>query len=600
MKKIITLLLIGLLPILCFAQIKEKVCIVRPNYSDKLVNSIKEFEPRLKKLGIKDTNEYINNFLTRGSSGSGFIYVAPDGKNYIITNCHVIEDAATSSVVFQNENGEDVVYKNLSIIAASEEFDLALLAFPENEQPFTEGIPFYTKKLNDGDAVYTAGYPGLLGKPAWQFGSGTITNSNIKVEELINPSLSYVIQHSSQIDAGNSGGPLMIKDSDGIFKVIGINTWKITNRQDTNFSIPSNTVISFIEKALSGEIIDSKDPETRIHEQAVELQKILNKFNVTFEELTTFISIDFIADRGVEIFEYVYNHCTEQNRSVLKEVINNYSPILGIRYAIAWYIFNEYHKDEYAKDVAQKSSVKEDKLPEVPAPIKYDDSDIWYIGLYLTYTNGYAKTEWSYVNGSWKLCYLKKVYKNQLYTKTQRKEMKTNVSREIPEDKALKLGNLSVYTPNIVSISAGTKALLRNEFEWTHAFDTEVKINNIMALDITAMVNENIFSIYKIGDKIIYNSSIDGFTGVQFQLPIMKKTIVLMPYATIQAGIEYSNEDNNKLYFVERNELGGRINIFVNKKSNITLFMDANCNFEYNFNKKESDLSIMTSVGIAF
>ena len=103
MKKVILSIFLALFPLLCFAQIRSQVCIVRPNYSQNIIDMIYTFVPQLKRLGVEDPNEYIENFLSNGSSGSGFIYVAPNGKNYVITNRHVISDADTSTVIFQND-----------------------------------------------------------------------------------------------------------------------------------------------------------------------------------------------------------------------------------------------------------------------------------------------------------------------------------------------------------------------------------------------------------------------------------------------------------------------------------------------------------------
>ena len=103
MKKYLITIILCLVPFFVFAQVRSKVCIVRPNYSDKVVNMINDFIPRLTRMGVEDPQKYVDDFLTKGISGSGFVYVAPDGKNYIITNRHVISDAATSTVIFEDE-----------------------------------------------------------------------------------------------------------------------------------------------------------------------------------------------------------------------------------------------------------------------------------------------------------------------------------------------------------------------------------------------------------------------------------------------------------------------------------------------------------------
>lgn len=598
MKKFSLCILFCLLPVFCFAQLRSRVCIVRPNYSEKVIQNMRDFVPRLEKLGVEDPEEQIEEFIEKGSSGSGFVYVASDGKNYIITNRHVIADANTSSISFQDENGDETrVYTGLKILAASADLDLAILAFPNDERPFEKGFTFSDTKLKDGDSVYTAGYPGLLGNPAWQFGAGIITNANSKVPEMINPEYSNVIQHSAQVDAGNSGGPLLIKNANDEYEVVGVNTWKISNRQSANFSIPASTASKFINDVLSGNKVALKSPEDAIMEQAVELQKVLNKFNVTFEEITNFISIDFIEQEGKQIFDYTYNRCSVDNRNTLKEILVHYSPIMCMRYAIAWYVFNEFHKDEYTDDVFQKQSVKE--LPEIPEPIKYEDSDIWYTSFYLAYTHTYAKNEWCYTNGGWGLSAFKKMGRSQLENPIPRmgekgsKQDKTgNPVREIPEDQLF-------YTPNIVSASIGMGLYASRPSDKVFVADIEIKLLNILAIDVTALANKNNKYLFYQGEKYSFFNFADALLGVQFQFPIATQKIIFMPYLTAQGGAQFSNWNELAIDPVARAEGGVRVNFFLGE-SNMTIFVDTNCQMLLDFKEFKPRFDVVLDVGMSF
>lgn len=599
MKKLSLFILISLLPVFCFAQLRSKVCIVRPNYSEKVIQNMRDFVPRLEKLGVDNSEEQIENFITKGSSGSGFVYVAPDGKNYIITNRHVIADANTSSIVFQDDEGNETrSYVGLKIIAASADLDLAILAFPNDERPFDSGFKFADVKLKDGDSVYTAGYPGLLGNPAWQFGAGIITNANSKVPEMINPEYSNVIQHSAQVDAGNSGGPLLVKQDDGEYVVIGVNTWKISNRQSANFSIPAKTASKFIEDALAGKDLALKSAEEGILEQAVELQKVLNKFNVTFEEITNYISIDFIEQEGKEIFDYTYNRCSVDNRNTLKEILKYYSPVMCMRYAIAWYIFNEFHKDEFTDDIYQKQSVKE--LPEVPEPIKYEDSDVWYTSFYLTYTHTYAKNEWRYINGGWRLYAFKKVSRNQLENPIPRMGTKGNNTNTSPKNKNKRNSEgKTLFTPNIASISVGY-GKLPDTYQIPCIADIEIKLLDILAVDVTGLADIG-------GERVYYQNSISSkfdfagaYAGLQLQLPFTKDRVILMPYLTAQAGARFTNWDDLNVDFSVRSELGGRINFFLGE-SNVTLFIDLHVQLVIgSFRDPDYLIDNILAVGVSF
>ena len=316
----------------------------------------------------------------------------------------------------------------MKIAASDASLDLALLEFPADEQPFTSGFEFYNENFSDGDSVYTAGYPGLIGKPIWQFGTGVITNASVEVEEMIKPELSTLIQHSAQIDGGNSGGPLLIKTEDSSYKVIGINTWKMTNRQDTNFAIPAATIEKFINKVLAGEKAVSSNPQEDIIENAMSLQKSLNKYNVTFEELVDYISIDYVANEGKTIFNKVIDICSSDNRKTMNTLLENHAPIDAVRFAIGWYIFNEYHKDEYNPDKSKKSSVKEADLPKIDNPTQIEETNYWITLLYNGYTKRDFPVTWTYRNGGWEIFSVgDKIAKKTI---TEMKKNKKNIKKQ--------------------------------------------------------------------------------------------------------------------------------------------------------------------------
>ncbi len=188
-----------------------------------------------------------------GTYGSGFVYVVANGQNYVITNYHVVAEAESVNLEFEKEDGRIIVYQNCSVLAVDKTVDLAIIAFQNNKRPFASGLYLSNMNIRDGLEVWTAGYPGLLSKPMWQLGKGNISNAYAKVPELVDPKITSLIQHSAQVDAGNSGGPLLVADNkvNTGYKVVGVNTWKIIGRQATNFSIPAAAVKKFIDTSLS-------------------------------------------------------------------------------------------------------------------------------------------------------------------------------------------------------------------------------------------------------------------------------------------------------------------------------------------------------------
>lgn len=606
MKKLISTIIICLIPLVAFAQVRNKVCIVRPDYSEKVVQMIHDFIPRLEKLDVDNPQQYVDDFLTKGISGSGFVYVAPDGKNYIITNRHVISDAATSTVIFEDEkNKTQKAISGLKILAADAELDLAILEFPENEQPFTTGLHFFEGTINDGDSVFTAGFPGLMGKPVWQFGTGIITNASVQAEEMINPELSFLIQHSAQIDGGNSGGPLLIKTKEGNYEVVGINTWKITNRQDTNFAIPSSTVLKYIDSVLAGEKNNTDNSISIITEKATKLHKSLNKYSVTFEELVDYISIDYVETEGKKIFDRVIGRCSSDNRKTMNSILE-YSPIESVRYAIGWYIFNEYHKDEYITDQSKKSSVKENKLPQLNPPEQIEGTEYWNTRLFNGYTRRSLVVTWAYINGGWEILTVKnKIGTKEDYEAERRASGKMKKATiQVPEGEGTNLGKTVLYLPFDVQIAYGNNILSPQypKFQLSHTLDIDIKIKNFLSASIAADLNEENALIYHVGNNNITNHirSVSPYAGAQLQLPFIINKNILMPYIAIQGGADISNFSNLQVNFAGRAKLGSRFYASL-AHDKFGLFFDANLFYKFNINDfSKNDYALNLAAGIAF
>ncbi len=606
MKKLISIIILCFFPLIAFAQIRSKVCIVRPNYSEKVIQLINDFIPRLEKLGVDDPQKYVDDFLTKGISGSGFVYVAPDGKNYIITNRHVISDAATSTVIFEDEkNKTQKSISGMKILAANSELDLAILEFPEDEQPFTSSFDFYTGSINDGDSVFTAGFPGLMGKPVWQFGTGIITNSSVEVEEMVNPELSTLIQHSAQVDGGNSGGPLLIKTKEGNYEVVGINTWKITNRQDTNFALPSSTILKFIDSVLAGEKVSSEDSTSVITEKATKLHKSLNRYNVTFEELVDYISIDYVEAEGKKIFDKVINRCSSDNRKTMNTILEMYSPIESVRYAIGWYIFNEFHKDEYITDQSKKSSVKESKLPQLDPPEQVEETDYWNTRLVNGYTKKVLVVTWAYINGGWEILTVSnKVGKKQDYETENRSKGGKKAAITIPDGKGIYFGNKVLYMPFIVQFAYGKDSVspqIPNPL-LTNTVDINIRIMNCLSASISAELLRQDVYIYNAGDNSVKGTleSIAPYAGIQLQLPFINTRTIVMPYLKLQGGAELYNLSNLQTDIVGKAAIGSRfyLLLFQNK---FGLFFDPSFFYQYNFTDSSKNYyTINLSAGIAF
>jgi serine protease Do len=157
--------------------------------------------------------------------GSGFIV---DPAGYIITNNHVIDNAARITVTL--ESGEEFAAK---IVGTDEETDLAVLKIEVGRS-----LPFL--KFGDSDRAEVGDWVLAVGSP---FGlSKTVTAGIISQTRRETPNSSAFqkfIQTDAAINRGNSGGPLVNMDGE----VIGVNSQIATSTGDYNgigFALPSD------------------------------------------------------------------------------------------------------------------------------------------------------------------------------------------------------------------------------------------------------------------------------------------------------------------------------------------------------------------------
>ncbi|MCS7165911.1 MAG: trypsin-like peptidase domain-containing protein [Candidatus Calescibacterium sp.] len=172
--------------------------------------------------------------------GSGIV-VSNDGL--IITNAHVATGAPTITV----KDFEGKVYDDVSILAISNQYDLALLKINrlnKNLKPidFTN-----SDNVRVGDIVFAIGNPFGFEMTVTM---GIISAKNRKLKVIQGYSYSNLIQTDAALNPGNSGGALV----DIYGRLVGVNT-VIASTSGSNsgvgFAIPSNIVREFIEKNKS-------------------------------------------------------------------------------------------------------------------------------------------------------------------------------------------------------------------------------------------------------------------------------------------------------------------------------------------------------------
>jgi serine protease Do len=334
--------------------LRDYVGLINQSYHPDIVAYFEKIKTQLDKKGEKDAVKAIDRFL-KGSIGSGFIINDASGQNYILTNNHVIAQAYDLSITFERQDGFKKSWQGLKIIAADEETDLALLAFAPGDKPVEQGLVFITRTMEEGEEVFSAGFPGLGTAALWQFGNGRITNAiarfpkSLDDETLMGP----FIQHSAQVDPGNSGGPLLIpqKNAPSGYAVAGINTLSALWRQAANYAVPVNTVETFVKAALHPE------PQTYRSQLDQRLSSFIEGFandKAAYPHIAGFLSSDCIGENA----EYAISEVLEKApRQVQQGFINKLedSIVGGMGYAVGWIIENAIHK----QGAAIKAAVKE-------------------------------------------------------------------------------------------------------------------------------------------------------------------------------------------------------------------------------------------------
>jgi serine protease Do len=166
--------------------------------------------------------------------GSGFI-VSP--KGYILTNYHVIEDAARISVILQSQEK----YRG-TVVGFDPETDVAVIKIDASKD-----LPTVT--LGDSNAAQVGDWVLAMGSP---FGlDQTVTAGIISKKERESPYFNVFqrfLQTDAAINRGNSGGPLVNMRGE----VIGMNSQIATSTGDYNgigFALPANET-SFVYKQL--------------------------------------------------------------------------------------------------------------------------------------------------------------------------------------------------------------------------------------------------------------------------------------------------------------------------------------------------------------
>jgi S1-C subfamily serine protease len=164
--------------------------------------------------------------------GSGFI-ARVDGQIVVVTNNHVVDGVSSITVTFTDGNGYSA-----KLLGSDAYADLAVLALGNASGDLHPLAIVSSSSLAIGDPVIAVGSPyGLEGSLT----SGIISALGRTISEDLSGTVIIpgVIQTSTPINSGNSGGPLVNYAG----QVVGITTAIVSNSQGLGFAIPSSTIL---------------------------------------------------------------------------------------------------------------------------------------------------------------------------------------------------------------------------------------------------------------------------------------------------------------------------------------------------------------------
>ena len=354
MKNKIISIFFFLFSLAIFADIRDAVCVVRPNYEEKILQFMDDAADEISKAGYSDIAELFEK-AKDGVFGSGFFIRGQNKKIYVLTNYHVAAYASSLSIEIENIDGAKIKIENCPVVAIDEELDLAIAEV--NDKSVKSFLNFAAKLPADGADVWSAGYPGLGGKPLWQLGKGTVTNSKTRLSNIVDPKKSFFIQHSAPIDSGNSGGPLLIKspNSPEGYEVIGINSAKAVFRQSTNFAIPTTSIKNFINGRVFG---GSEKSENNLKLALDEFAEACKNFKIDKEEqkneeilkrlrkIAIYISEDYAINEGLDAYKTALRKAPRLFRTEILAASILGNPINGIRTALAYQIYTSIKPEE--------------------------------------------------------------------------------------------------------------------------------------------------------------------------------------------------------------------------------------------------------------
>jgi len=207
-------------------------------------DSISGFKERIAGIGINNyTAPFVISLLepsvvrievSTRAPGAGII-LTNDG--YVMTNSHVIEGSSFLQVILTGEQSYSA-----TVVADDPDLDLAILKIESERSDFPVTILGNYEDITVGEEVLALGFPYFNDLS----GDLSATLGIVSAIRFIESYGYEYIQTDTEISLGFGGGPLVNMQG----RVIGINTWGLTDGEGITFAITVNDMKDFIDRTI--------------------------------------------------------------------------------------------------------------------------------------------------------------------------------------------------------------------------------------------------------------------------------------------------------------------------------------------------------------
>lgn len=492
--------------ILAFAAsaqtLRETVAIVRPKLSESTQTFLTDFSKSLRGDGFHAAADVLQNY-GKGSFGTGFAYRDKhNNRLYIITNRHVVEQADRVDIEFSLPDNSTKRFAACPVVGVHDDFDLAFIALPEGAN--VPALETTDQSITDGTTVFTAGFPALEDRPSWQFGQGIVSNANALIKSLTNSKELPLIQHTAQVDAGSSGGPLLIRDEQAAtgYTVIGINTWKAAGRENTNFAIPARAIDDLLQNYPSNtQLLLTRD---EVSKRATEM---LRAAQSSYQAMMPFVSYQYVSNISADTFYDLVIAASDPATDAMESCFEQGSPLEGIRIGLADIICRQFSGKNYTFSTVASLDTLARK-----AEVVY------------TAGNKSISTQWMMEQGRWRL-----------------------VDAENVKASNIEPNGISKSYGFGTSVYLGLISPLNNAFDLSYSLAFKRTILTFVTYEITgSLLKINTEKTEWEGTYVKLNSDTQNVFDIDFnlggQLPVKCGPIYLVPYAKVLGGLYLGSE----------------------------------------------------------